>query len=95
MTEPERIARLEEHVAQLDKAIEGIKEDIAISRDERKQSMVDGETLRGQLVALNDWLAKHQKWHDARDEVKYKATDIIIAIGMLALALMTFLKRGP
>jgi len=85
MTDPERIARIEEKVAALDRAIEEIKAEQSTARDCREEQNITMSEIKGQLDAL---IAKL----DLSRQAKYKATDIIMALGMIALTLMQYLK---
>lgn len=93
MTDPERIIRLEEKVNTLDKEISDIKAEIAEARKRDESSALAAMDLKGQLVKLIDELKTHQKWHEKVAEKPYKITDIVLAIGMLCLAVMQFFKK--
>jgi chromosome segregation ATPase len=86
MTDPERIARIEEKVASLDAAIKEIKEEQYEARNCREESNITMSEIKGQLDAL---IAKL----DTSKQAKYKVTDIILALGMIALTLMQYLKK--
>jgi len=85
MTDPERIARIEERVAALDKAIEEIKSEQSTARDCREESNITMSEIKGQLDAL---IAKL----DTGRQTKIKASEIIMSLCMVALALMMYLK---
>jgi len=93
MTDPERIARLEEKVDNLDREIDAIKREIAEARRRDEKAALDAADLKGQLVKLIDELRAHQGWHEKAAEKPYKITDIVLAIGMLCLAVMEFFKK--
>lgn len=86
MTDPERITRIEERVAALDKAIVEIKMEQSTARDCREESNITMSEIKGQLEALI-------KKIDDSKVAKYKATDVILALGMIALAFMQYLKK--
>jgi hypothetical protein len=86
MTDPERIARIEERVASLDAAIKEIKDEQYEARNCREESNITMSEIKGQLDAL---IAKL----DTSKQAKYKATDVILALGMIALTLMQYLKK--
>jgi uncharacterized coiled-coil protein SlyX len=86
MTDPERIARIEERVASLDAAIKEIKDEQYEARNCREESNITMSEIKGQLDALIDRLDKSKT-------AKYKATDVILALGMIALTLMQYLKK--
>jgi molecular chaperone GrpE (heat shock protein) len=93
MTDQERLGRLEEKVSALDRDIETIRKEQEAVRMRNEKSALDAESLKGQLISLIDALKGHQKWHDKNSEKKYKVTDIILALGMLAVTFMEFMKK--
>lgn len=92
MEEVERVARLEERILVLDREVAGIKEELAAARARSERSALDSADLKAQLTNLIKALEDHQEWHAAKSEKTFKATDIILALGMLFLAFMEFLR---
>lgn len=89
-----RLARLEEKITMLDRDIAEIKSEQADSRKRSEHAALDANTIRGQLGQLITALQDHQKWHEDNSGKKYKITDIILAIGMLAITFLEFMKNG-
>jgi len=85
MTDPERIAKIEEKVAALDKAIEDIKREQATARDLREEANITMSELNGKIDSIIEKLSESKT-------TKYKITDIVLALGMIALTLMQYLK---
>lgn len=92
MTDQERIAKLEGQIERLDQDVRDIKEEQAAAMGRQQASALDARDLRGELATAIGLLQTHQDWHDKHDERKYKATDIILAVGMLALGIFTAIK---
>lgn len=88
--EIERIAKLEEKLSMLEKDVNDIKLMQVKASDKSEQSALDFVALTGKLSTLTDNLKTHNDWHEKQGEKKYKVTDIIIAVGMLALGIMQF-----
>jgi regulator of replication initiation timing len=92
MTDPERIAQLEGWVERLDQDVRDIKEEQAAAMSRQQESALEARDLRGELATAIGLLQTHQAWHDKHDERKYKATDIVLALGMLALGIFTAIR---
>lgn len=92
MTDPERIAQLEGWVERLDQDVRDIKEEQAAAMSRQQESALEARDLRGELATAIGLLKTHQEWHDKNDERKYKWTDIILAVGMLALGILTAVR---
>lgn len=92
MNDSERIAQLETRLDNIDKVIDEIKEEQAASRNRAGESTLDISQLKSQLATLIASLQDHKIMHEKQSEKKYKVTDIVLALGMLALAFMEFLK---
>jgi hypothetical protein len=85
MADLERIAKLEGKVEALDKAIAEIKAEQSTARDCREEANITMSELNGKIDAVLTKLSESK-------QAKYKATDIILALGMIALTLMQYLK---
>lgn len=92
MNELERIAQLETRLDNLDSAVQEIKKEQAESRGRSEKSVMDMIELKNLLVKCIDELASHQEWHKGQTEKKYKITDIILALGMVGIAILEFMK---
>jgi hypothetical protein len=86
MTDTEKIARIEEKVAAMDRAIAEIKAEQSTARDCREESNITMSEIKSQLEAL---IARM----DANKQSKYKATDIVLALAMVAITFMMYLKK--
>jgi Zn-dependent metalloprotease len=90
MSDDERVTRLEERMNALDKTVSEIKLAQSEQAKAEKLSAMDYVELTGKLSTLTDNLKLHNEWHEKQGEKKYRLTDVVIAVCMLGLAIMTF-----
>ena len=93
MTISERVSCLEERMKAIDLEVSEIKREQKEANDLARNGEKDRAILTEKLSTLTDNLQKHNEMHEKQNEKKYKITDVVLAIGMLLIAIMQFV--GP
>lgn len=92
MTDPERIAKLEEKISSLDRRVDDIMQELSEARNRSERSALDGAELKTQLASLIKALQDHQDWHSNQKTHNFSWAQAVMALGMLALAFMEFVR---
>ncbi len=88
----ERVAALEARAAWIDSEIANLKSDVSASRSRSEQAMADFSTLMERLANLTVSLQEHKDWHGEQKQNGFSWIQAITAVGMIALAIMEFMK---
>lgn len=87
-----KLARLEAQVESLDKSVEEIKTEQIAARERMQSIQLEAATMSGEAGKLIAALNTHLGWHQSHDERKFKVTDIVLALGMMAIAVLELVR---
>lgn len=90
--ERERLVTLEGHMERVLADIDDLKSQQMAALEKQQEATLYSRDLKAELARAIDLLESHQVWHDKHDEKKYKITDIVMALGMLALGIFTAVR---